>query len=215
MIACTRHASSRHSAAPIVVGRWLGRRDARHQGFTLIELLVALAIFAVIAVMSLRAVSAALDNRAHLEAEGRKWRELGRLFATLDSDLTAALVGPGVSLSGAAAPAPGDGVWLALARAGGGEDEESVRAPRGVLYRLASAHIERSTYHSLALPGTESAIAVSRFPSDVQALSLRYLTARGDWVGDWSGAQEAVPRALEVTIALVAGESVRRVFLVR
>jgi general secretion pathway protein J len=185
------------------------------QGFTLIELLVALAIFAVISVLSLRAVSAALDNRAHIEAEGRKWRELGRLFVALDTDLTAALVGAGVSFAGNALPAAEDGVWLAFARAGRGEDDESAIAPRGLLYRLADGHIERSTYHALRFPVTEAPLSVSRFPSDVRALSLRYLSRRGEWLSAWSNSENIPPRALEVNIVLAGGEQVRRVFLVR
>jgi general secretion pathway protein J len=184
-------------------------------GFTLIELLVALAIFAVISVLALRAVSAALDNRAHIEAEGRKWRELGRLFVALDTDLTAALVGAGVSFAGNALPAAEGGVWLAFARAGRGEDDESAIAPRGVLYRLADGHIERSTYHALRFPLTDMPLSVSRFPSAVHALSLRYLSGHGEWLGAWSNPEGFAPRALEVNILLASGEQVRRVFLVR
>jgi len=187
----------------------------RTRGFTLIELLVALAIFAVISVLSLRAVSAALDNRAHIEAEGRKWRELGRLFFSLDTDLTAALGGTGMSFAGSALPAAEDGVWLAFARAGHGEDDESAVAPRGVRYRLADGHIERSTYHALRFPVIDAPLSVRRFPSDVRALSLRYLSGRGEWLSAWSNPEGLAPRALEVNIVLASGEQVRRVFLVR
>ncbi len=184
-------------------------------GFTLIELLVALAIFAVISVLSLRAMSAALDNRAHIEAEGRKWRELGRLFVALDTDLAATLVGTGVSFAGSAVPTAEDGVWLAFARAGRGEDDEAAIAPRGILYRLTDGHIERSTYHALQSPAAQAPMSVSRFPSDVRALALRYLSERGDWLSAWGDPEGIAPRALEVSIALASGEHVRRVFLVR
>ena len=187
----------------------------RRRGFTLIELMVALAIFAVISVLSLRAVSAAIDNRTRIEEEGRKWRELGRLFAALEADLAAVLVGSGMTLVGAAAPAADDGVWLAFARASRGEDDESAIVPQGIVYRLAGGHVERASYHALQAPGADTPVALSRFPSSVRALQLRYLSERGEWLNDWSVTDGSIPRALAIDIELASGEGVHRAFLVR
>ena len=185
------------------------------RAFTLIELLVALAIFAVISVLSLRAVSAAIDNRAQIEEEARKWRELGRLFAAIEADLAAVLAASGTSLTGAASPATADGAWLAFARASRGDDDESTVVPQGVRYQLNGGHIERASYHALRPLEADTPLALARFPSNVRGLQLRYLAEGGNWLNDWSAADGALPRALDIHIELASGERVRRVFLVR
>jgi general secretion pathway protein J len=185
------------------------------RAFTLIELLVALAVFAVIAVLSLRALSASIDHRAYLEQEGRKWRDLGALFGALQNDLSAVLTSPGLSLVGAATPAEPDGFWLAFARAGRGEEDESAIAPYGVRYRLAADHVERSTYFALAAPGSEPAFARSRFPPQVRSLQVRYLGEDGVWAAAWSSVDGSLPRAIDLGVELISGERVRRVFMVR
>jgi len=185
------------------------------RGFTLIELLVALAIFAVVSVLSLRAVSAALDHRAYLEDEGRKWRDLGRVFATIESDLAAALAEPGALFGGYPAPTAEDGTWIELARAGRSDDAETPVAPRGVRYRLVGGHIERASFHDLSARSGEAAVGVSRYPSQVRSLSLRYLQPGGNWIGEWPHRSADMPRAIEISVELVTNERIRRVMLVR
>jgi general secretion pathway protein J len=180
-------------------------------GFTLIELLVALAIFAVISVMSLRAVSSAVESRTHIEEEGRKWRELGRVFAALEADLANVL--HGVPFAGSSLP-DADGVWLAFARAGRGDEDETLVPPRRIAYSLAAGHIERTISHALHAPDAAAATG-NRYPPLVRALALRYLSERGEWRAQWSHADGAAPRAIEIAIELGSGERLRRIMLVR
>ena len=63
-------------------------------GFTLIELLVALAIFAVLAVLSTRTLLSILDTRTQVEAQAKRWQAIDTLFATIDTDLLAARAAP-------------------------------------------------------------------------------------------------------------------------
>jgi len=184
------------------------------RGFTLIELLVALAIFGVIAVLSIRAISAALDQRAHIEDEARKWRELGRLYAALESDLGAALSGAGTRFIGLALPDASDGGWLAFARAGRASEGEAPVAPRGIRYRLIDGHIERTTDHGAGMEEAFPPLGLSRYPSRVLAVAMRYLSARGEWLAQWSEA-DGLPRAVEIDLELASRERVRRVLLVR
>jgi len=187
------------------------RNSAR--GFTLIELLVALAIFGVIAVLSIRAISAALDQRAHIEDETRKWRELGRLYATIESDLGAALTGAGSHFAGNAAPG-GDGGWLAFTRAGRAGESAAPLAPRSVHYRLVDGHVERTTYHGDSAAAEFPPISRARYASQVRSLGLRYLSTRGEWLAEWSETGSA-PRAVEIDLELATRERVRRVLLAR
>ena len=187
---------------------------SRVSGFTLVELLAALAIFGVIAVLSLQAVSGALVHRARVEEEARKWRDLGQLFAIIEADLANALTAPGLSPTGTAGPVADGDAWLALARAGGGPSDASATPPRGVQYRMSEGYVERSIEHGLFAPGAESPIVTSRFPAALRTLSVRYLSPQGQWVGQWTRSDSGAPRALEITIETLAAERVRRIFLV-
>lgn len=186
----------------------------RARGFTLVELLVALAIFAVISVLTLRALSGSLEQRAHIEGEARKWRDLGRLFGMLESDLAAALGTPASPLIGRAAPGT-DGIWLELARAGRDAAGETPVAPRGVVYRLHGGNVERTTSHALSAGSGGDVIGTSRFAPAVRSLALRYLSSRGDWLAEWRDATGDAPRAVELSIELQSNERVRKVMLLR
>lgn len=64
----------------------------RARGLTLIELLVAIAIFAVLGVMSWRALSSTLDSRDRLRQEFSDWQGLARSLALVENDLLQAAV---------------------------------------------------------------------------------------------------------------------------
>ncbi|MFA9438272.1 type II secretion system minor pseudopilin GspJ [Uliginosibacterium sp. sgz301328] len=56
------------------------------RGITLIEVLVAITIFAILGVMSYRAITQAVDSRERLETEFNDWQRLARAFGRLDND---------------------------------------------------------------------------------------------------------------------------------
>ncbi|MFT4171411.1 MAG: type II secretion system minor pseudopilin GspJ [Rhodocyclaceae bacterium] len=62
------------------------RAPRRALGITLIEVLVAITIFAILGVMSYRAVTQAIDSREKLQAEFDAWQRLARAFSRLDDD---------------------------------------------------------------------------------------------------------------------------------
>lgn len=57
-------------------------------GLTLIEVMVAIAIFAVLGVLSYRAVSSMIATRDRMEAEYARWRQIARVMQLIDNDLT-------------------------------------------------------------------------------------------------------------------------------
>lgn len=57
------------------------------RGLTLIELMVALAIFAVLGVLSYRGLAEVATSRTHLEAGFERWRAIGRGMQRIDTDL--------------------------------------------------------------------------------------------------------------------------------
>ena len=188
-------------------------RRKKLAGFTLVELLVAMAIFSVIAVISLRGVGSSLENRAHLEQESRKWRDLTALLVTLEADLASAIGGSGLPFFGAASSAGSDEAWMAFSRAGRDSNSGAALPPRGVIYRLTGDSVERSTSYltDVTLRPPTTPLGVSRFPVPLRAVTLRYLADAGEWRDRWTDPSAGLPRAVEISLDL-ATERVSRVF---
>ncbi len=62
--------------------------NIRVRGLTLIELLVAIAIFAILGVMSWRAMSHALDSHDKLKAEFETWQHMSRALSFVENDMS-------------------------------------------------------------------------------------------------------------------------------
>jgi general secretion pathway protein J len=62
-------------------------KSRRQHGLTLIEVIVAIAIFAVLGVISYRAVSSMSDSRERVGAELARWRAISRIMQLIDNDL--------------------------------------------------------------------------------------------------------------------------------
>ncbi len=59
----------------------------RSRGLTLIELMVALAVFAVLGLLSYRAIAQIADHQQRISAELARWREIGRAMLRVETDL--------------------------------------------------------------------------------------------------------------------------------
>ncbi len=199
-----------------------GVRDA---GFTLIEILVALIIFAIMALLSYRAIAAVLDSRDQLTSETQKWRDCALFFARVEQDLGAVLDRPVRSADDLAAPAfiinpdPGAEAVFALTRAGFAQSDGVLAAPQRVGYRARDGRVDLVLWpHPDAAPRS-SAQAYAAL-GGVADLKLRALDARGNWQPRWplaaaGAAAETFPAAVELTLTLRSGESVTRLFAMR
>jgi general secretion pathway protein J len=67
------------------------RASSRQHGLTLIELMVALTIFAILGVLSYRALAEISTSRARLEENFMRWRAIGRTMQRIDTDLLQAV----------------------------------------------------------------------------------------------------------------------------
>lgn len=193
----------------------------RSHGFTLIELLVALIILALLAIAGYRGLDAVLQAREHIAGETRKWQHLTFFFSRMDQDIAQAIHRPVRDQGGLAQPewigrpvvVAEDEAELTFTRAGIPDQGGKLLAPQRIGYRLqqGSINLLRWPFPDQA-PRTEP----TRYPllEGVRAFRLRHLDLNGNWLEQWppGGQAGTLPMALEVTVTLVSGETVTRVF---
>lgn len=190
-------------------------------GFTLIELLVALAIFSIMSVVAYRGLDAVMNTRAHLSAEERKWRDLAVFFSLVKGGVSNAVSRPVRGSGDLLEPA-----WLGKPVAVGENDAQLIFSRMGLPgqngrlgdvqrlgYRLRDGNVELLLWSVLdQAPYTRP--SVNRALRHVSSFELRYMDRKGTWQSSWPviGQNDALPRALEVRIALESGERVSRIF---
>lgn len=119
--------------------------NARQRGLTLIELMVALAIFAVLGVLSYRALAEVSTSRTRLEEGFERWRSIGRAMQRIDADLLQ-LVAPATSSSPTTSAQASPPLLLTRAASGGAELQllrlDEARGVRRVGYRLVDGRLD-------------------------------------------------------------------------
>lgn len=191
------------------------------KGFTLIELLVALAIFVVMAVTAYRGLSAMLDARQRIDEENRKWRSVALFFARLENDLEAAIDRPvrGASdltlpaLAGSTLTVGVDDAQLAFTRSGYAGQGSALSPAQRVGYRLHDGSLELMTWTALD-QAPRSRPTIDPALKDVRQFTVRYLDRGGNWQTQWPlpGQNSGLPAAVEASVMLRSGESVKRMF---
>lgn len=121
------------------------RLPRRQRGLTLIELMVALAIFAVLGVLSYRALAEVSTSRTRLEEGFERWRSIGRAMQRIDADLLQ-LVAPATSSSPTTSAQASPPLLLTRAASGGAELQllrlDEARGVRRVGYRLVDGRLD-------------------------------------------------------------------------
>ena len=195
----------------------------RQRAFTLIELLVAMTIFAVLAVISYRALDSLFKTREHLTAQSSRLRDVALLFARLESDFSVVVprrvrnadnqVDDALRLS-PLLPSAND-ASLVFTRSGFGGSVGVSSAPQRIGYRLNDATLELVMWSALDMAprGTPQAHAALTGVRDVK---WRAMDRAGNFVAEWrsTGAEGATyfPTALELSITLTTGEQYTRLF---
>lgn len=204
-------------------------------GFTLIELLVALSIFAVLSLISYRALGGLFTTREQLNTESAKWRDLALFFARVENDLAAVINRPirtaddrtaGALCLNAFTPV-GNDATLSFTRVGFVDvamQQDATASPQRIGYRQKDASVEWMLWPTLdqgprAVPQTYAAI------DNIREAKWRALDRSNNWRGDWPPAPATcaqpdknvppLPQALELTVTLNSGETVTRVFAMR
>lgn len=193
-----------------------------HHGFTLIELLVALVILTLLSVAGYRGLDAVLQARERVSAETRKWQHLAFFFARMNQDIAQAVQRPVRDEDGAIVRAAWVGNAVAVGendaeliftRAGIPEQGPALQAPQRIGYRL-----EQGSIVMLRWPGLDQAPRSKpvRYTvlEGVREFRLRYLDKSGIWQLQWQYPTDLnrLPQAVEVSLTLVGGESISRLF---
>jgi len=202
------------------------RKRAQASGFTLIELLVALVIFGIFSTLAYAGLGRLLDGRERLLGEQRVWQDLSQAFLRMSDDLAHARPRPVRDVSGFELPAfvgrPYDSRALAdpgleLTRGGelnyGGGARSDLRR---VAYQLKEGTLVRITWPVLDRAPVTAPLEAPLLP-DVEAFELRFRGDRGEVLETWPTAGrgvDALPAAVEVTLAVKDVGRFRRLFLV-
>ena len=206
------------------------------RGFTLIEVLVAMAITAVVAMVSYSALSAALSSAERLRASTERAQEIGQVMAILSRDIRQVANRPVIDEFGQRMPAVMGGElardMLTVTRAGW---HNSTAAPRGTLQRvhwwIQDETLWRGYFPVLdRTPGTE--LIETAMLGGVERFEVRFLPSlarlevnRDDvidrrnwedsWVADLSQPNQLLspPAAVEVTLEVSGLGEVTRLYV--
>lgn len=185
-------------------------------GFTLLELLVAMVVFSVVAAAAYTGLDSATATEMRIDEEGRKWTNLTFFFSHLERDLACFVDRPVKGQDGGKSPSmvgrmtdtSGVSVELAFTRIGRGAEGAG---PKRVGYRLNGDKIEVLVWPALDLaPGSKPEIYEAI--NGVGSFSVKFGIG-GNWSQDWN--DDSPPKAVNVTLALKSGETVRRIFVLR
>jgi general secretion pathway protein J len=202
------------------------RRDS--PGFTLIELLVALAIFAILSLISFRTLSSIFQTREHLQVETARLRDAALLFARLDSDMTGLLDRKIRNADGleeasfrlVSRPQSTEDPVLAFTRVGFADAGGGSTAPQRVGYRLKDNKLELLLWPALDLAPRTLPQAYAAL-GNVREATWRALDRGGNRVPDWpvpsssAGSGGPYPAAIELKLVLITGEEFTRLYAIR
>jgi general secretion pathway protein J len=192
------------------------------RGFTLLEILVAVAILAIMSVMTYRGVSEARISVENAGGHMDRLREVQRAMHLLTSDFRTLAPRPvrepiGDGHRAALRRDPNAVTLVELSHAGW---PNGTGAPRGtiqrVTYRLDESTLIRE-YWNVTDPTLANVPVIRRLLDQVERIEIRYMNAGREWVEQWPplgspGDTEfrARPLAIEITIELADYGELRR-----
>ena len=190
--------------------------ERRQRGLTLIELMVALAIFAVLGVLSYRALAEVSTSRTRLEDGFERWRSVGRAMQRIDADLLQ-LVAPAASASTTANVQASPALLLTRAASGGAELQllrlDDARGVRRVGYRLVDGRLEWLRWSGRDAFGEP---AVEPLLDKVRDVRWRFLSG-GNRVDAWPPGERrsALPEAVILELELADHGTLTRFIALR
>ncbi len=196
----------------------------RQTGLTLIELVVAVALLALMTIMTYRGLESMIRANDQVQAESERWQAVSMFFERLGADVGQATrrsvrAGDGTVLPELLGQAPG--VFsdeTAVEDRSYAQLEFTRKSPPGsddvrLGYRLKNNRVELLIWRVLDRAPSSTA-DIHTLLKGVKALRFRYLDAAGNWNEVWTSAdkQQLLPRALAVELTLDDGTAMSRVF---
>lgn len=189
-------------------------RSRRQHGLTLIELSVALAVFAVLGLLSWRATAQLADNRDRVGAELGRWREISAAMQRVETEL--------LQVAAPARPANSDAPpALQLLRSGDGHGSELrllALAPDGA--HRSALRYSGQQLEWLVWPDRNGLGAAQAYPLLEGVTAVRWHFAAGgsrrdDWPPAASSPPGELPAAVEIELELGDAGTFRRLFALR
>jgi len=195
-------------------------RIRTHRGFTLIEVLVALGIFAIVASLGYRGLSAMIDAEARLTGEALRWQRIERFLGEFENDIFYAAPRGGRNADGALQPAlrgvaavsNPDEAHLSLTRFHAGQGL-TTGVPQRIGYRFAPPALTLLVWPALdAAPGARPDRVV--LIDGLRAASTRYQDRAGNWHTAWppAGLGDEFPLNVELTLDIEGAGRMTRLF---
>ena len=177
-------------------------------GFTLVEMLVALAVFALLSAAGVGILRSSVDTQAAVDARLTELGQLGRLNALLSSDLAQAVDRPTRSPAGRRPAFSGDSGGMQFVRSGWANLDGATRSElQRVSWRMDQQALARIGFRHL--DGGDDAALPALLARSIRNASFRYRLADGSWVSSFESSEEqALPAAVELTLAPSAGEPI-------
>mgnify|MGYP000937160880 CR=1 FL=1 len=153
------------------------KHAAGQRGLTLIELMVALAIFAILGVLSYRALAEVATSNSRLEENFERWRTISRTLQRIDTDLIQVVAPARSSEATPGTPQTGAAMILGRAANGGGPELQFLRLDdsrgvRRVGYRLVDGRLDWLRWSGRDAVGEP---AVEPLLANVRGLRWRFL----------------------------------------
>jgi len=153
------------------------KHAAGQRGLTLIELMVALAIFAILGVLSYRALAEVATSNSRLEENFERWRTISRSLQRIDTDLIQVVAPARSPETTPGTPQTGAAMILGRAANGGGPELQFLRLDdsrgvRRVGYRLVDGRLDWLRWSSREAVGEP---AVEPLLYNVRGLRWRFL----------------------------------------
>lgn len=188
-------------------------RGSKLQGFTLLELLVALAIFAIMSLITYRGVSMVIDTRSAVVSETQYWRELTLAFERLENDLSQVAPRPWRDERGALQPPLRSVSSLQVPVALEFIRFDANRAPLHGVYECRDQTLQLKLYPRPDLAAGDEPVPYVLL-SNLSQCEFAFMDKSNQWLPVWNDATTR-PRAIRVRLAVAqrAG-SYERVFLI-
>lgn len=177
----------------------LPQNQSTLRGFTLLEVLVALAIFAIMSLITYRGVNMVIDTRTAVVSETAYWRELTLAFERMESDLSQIAPRPWTDASGKIQPplrsvSSADVVGLEFIRF------DADRAPLHGIYQCQQQSLILKLFPKPDLAATELAIS-HELLKNLSRCEIDFLDDKNQWRPQWNEAASR-PRAIRIRLAV-------------